>query len=184
MIEFFVFGTPAPQGSKRAYVVPGPGVGSSVRMEGGARWVRNPITRLVDGGSATEQAATKGWRKAVRETAEKWIAGRPGWEPLDEPLRIQLRFSFDPPASDPYRTRHAVKPDKDKLVRAVFDALADAGIVVNDSRFFWVEVSAFFARPDDAVGVGVRIIPCGDLEAAEREALKAEAREARRRVTT
>lgn len=72
-----------------------------------------------------------GWRAQV--TAAALVALPPRWQPLDEPVAVACDFYLPSPAR-PRWWLPAVKPDLDKLVRAVLDSLADAGVLKNDSR--------------------------------------------------
>lgn len=158
----WVHGLPAPQGSHKAILVRG-------------------HATLVNGGTATSRREHRQWRQAVTDVARAWVDQQPGWEPLDEPLRLRVLFVLPSPASDRYRTRHAVSPDVDKLVRSVFDSLTDSTLILDDSRFFGVNATAMWARPDEALGARLRITRHGAEELADRERLKLEAREGRRR---
>ena len=112
-ITFDVVGVPAPQGSHRAFVVNG-----RARM--------------------TEAAGTKGtqWRDAVAQAARNVAPDTP----LDGPLRLTVEFRFPMPTSRRAAARAAGiapkigAPDLDKLVRAVGDALTEAGLITDDAR--------------------------------------------------
>lgn len=119
MLDFFVAGTPVPQGSKNAYVRGGRAV-------------------LVDA-----NPRLKAWRAAVRSAAEEAIA-EDGWETLDEPCKVHLGFIMPSPKR-PRWGLPAVKPDIDKLTRAVFDALTDAGVWRDDSRVVSMNVTKRYA---------------------------------------
>ena len=100
----FVRGTPAPQGSKKAFVVKGRAIVTDA----------NPKT-------------LKDWRSAVNLTLQD------RWEgpPIEGPVNVVLNFYLLKPKSVPKkRTRPHVRPDLDKLVRAVLDALT--GICFKD----------------------------------------------------
>lgn len=96
VIEFFVAGEPIPQGSKTNMPLPG---GRVVMVESNRK--------------------TKPWRKAVKTAA--WLA-------MDDeaihngPVSIRVVFAFDRPGSTEFDTK-CTKPDVDKLVRAIFDAM-------------------------------------------------------------
>lgn len=72
-----------------------------------------------------------GWRAQV--TAAALAALPTGWSPLDEPVAVACDFYLPPPQRRRWWLP-ATKPDLDKLVRAVLDSLADAGVLINDSR--------------------------------------------------
>ncbi len=101
MISFFVPGTPKPQGSKRGYVN---------RHTG-------QIAIVEAGGQAFAD-----WRGDVKRFAVDTMLGRP---PLTGPVGVYLTFRLARPKSHPKtKTTYPVaRPDLDKLVRAVFDAL-------------------------------------------------------------
>lgn len=124
MLDFFVEGTPVPQGSKNAYVR-------------GARAV------LVDA-----NRRLKPWRAAVRAAAERAIEEEEGWETLDEPCSVHLTFVMPRPKR-PRWGLPAVKPDIDKLARAVFDAMTDAGVWGDDSRVVHLVTTKIYS---DGVG--------------------------------
>lgn len=127
MIEFTVAGVPAPQGSK-------------VRTAWGMR---------------EDNPATKPWRSAVAWEATAAMAGA---APMAGPLELAALFYFPRPKSH-YRTgKHAdilkdsapfycaTKPDADKLLRAIGDALT--GIVFrDDSQFVKVTATKLYGQP-------------------------------------
>ena len=110
MIRIRIYGTPAPQGSKRFVGIQG-GKG---RMIESSRKVRP-------------------WRQDVKAAAEAVRAGR---KPLDGPLRVTMVFTLPKPSSAPKRRRTwpMRKPDVSKLVRSTEDALTDAGMWADDAR--------------------------------------------------
>lgn len=104
MTTFFVPGVPAPQGSKRL-------------VRSGDR------TMMINANSAS----LKEWRRVVTLSAP-----RMDWAPR-VPLSVTLGFVM--PATLKDRSGWcAVRPDIDKLCRAVLDGLTDAGTVVDDSQ--------------------------------------------------
>lgn len=111
MITFTVEGTPRPQGSKRH-------VGNGIMVES-SKHVAN-------------------WRSWVRLKASEACQGQ---MPIVGPVRVNVEFSFDRPkahsTSKGLRSTAPVfkssKPDIDKLLRAVLDALT-AICFVDDSQ--------------------------------------------------
>ena len=125
-VAFFVPGVPAPQGSKRL-----------VRTKAGQ-------TIMLDANSAN----LKEWRRAVTLTAKQhpgsWVKG--------QPLSVSLDFTM--PATLKDRAGWcAVRPDLDKLVRAVFDGLTDAGAIVDDSQ-----VAVLTASKQRGIHCGVQVL--------------------------
>lgn len=124
MIEFFVAGSPAPQGSKRA--------------------VRNKHTGQIQQVESSKRL--KPWRADIRAAAEQALSGDPDahlplWE---EPLIVTLDFYVRRPKGHYGTGRNAgrlkesapvhptVIPDLDKLARGVFDSLT--GVVWADDK--------------------------------------------------
>jgi Holliday junction resolvase RusA-like endonuclease len=159
VIRLDVWGLPQPQGNKTGYL----GTDGRVKMVEGRR---GPARKLF-----------REWRGEVIAAAAREAGTDPA---IDEPCAITLQFFMPELVSDPYRTRHRADPDLDKLVRAVFDSLVLGGLVRDDSRFCDLVASKRHAR-NGATGVIIEIEPLGDLELADRDALKAAAREARSR---
>jgi Holliday junction resolvase RusA-like endonuclease len=110
VIAFTVYGTPAPQGSKKFVGVHG---GRGVVVESSAK--------------------VKPWRQDVKAAA---LEARCGAAPLDGPLIARMVFTMPKPASAPKkrRTWPDKKPDVSKLCRALEDALVDAGVIADDAR--------------------------------------------------
>jgi Holliday junction resolvase RusA-like endonuclease len=127
VITIEVRGLPAPQGSKRH-------VGHGIMVE--------------------SSKAVGPWREAVRAETQRVMAS---WcEPLAGPLRVRLFFRMRRPKSH-YRTGRnghllrdsapahpAVKPDGDKLERAVWDGLTAGGAYGDDSQIVqWSGVKVY-----------------------------------------
>lgn len=138
-ITIVVYGTPAPQGSKRH-------VGGGVMIESSKK--------------------VKPWRQDVKAMARAEIEARPGWQPLDGPLAVSMVFSVrHRPASKPswwpmgmrwsktLMWRPASTPDLSKLLRSTEDALTDAGLWRDDARVVEYRHLAKYYVADDAPGV-------------------------------
>jgi crossover junction endodeoxyribonuclease RusA len=80
----------------------------------------------------------KAWRKVVAWKA--WEAAKAtGYSPHTAPHAVELRFVVPAPKRDLPRLGrldraawHVRRPDLDKLTRAVFDALVEAAVLVDD----------------------------------------------------
>ena len=130
MNTIFVPGTPAPQGSKRVGV--NRATGRAVLIE------------------ASKQV--KPWRAAV---VEAWKST--GRETIPGPVAVWLRFDLVRPRGHYGTGRNArtlrptapaypaVKPDLDKLVRSILDALTTAGAIEDDARVVSLSVSKHYA---------------------------------------
>lgn len=73
------------------------------------------------------------WRDGIRAA----LLAKHDGEPLDGPITVALAFQIAPPKK-PRWPLPAVKPDLDKLTRAVFDALSTTktqrGVITDDAR--------------------------------------------------
>lgn len=106
-VAFRVHGTPAPQGSKRAFITNGRAIVTDV----------NP-------------AQLKTWREDVKHAALDAMNGR---LPLVGPLELLVTFVLAKPKSVKRVWPH-VRPDLDKLLRSAGDALTSAGVYGDDSQ--------------------------------------------------
>lgn len=126
IVEMLVLGLPAPQGSKTARVV-------------------NGKAHMREGSSASGRVKHRAWRCAVADQAGV-LAADVGM--LTGPIGVTIEFRFPMPKSRPAADRargfcwHSVKPDKDKLQRATFDALSDARLIEDDARICSIRVTA------------------------------------------
>ncbi len=152
-LEFVVYGRPAPQGSKRAMpIYRGSAAKGTREFTGRAAVIESSAGALTS------------WREAVRYEAARAHGGRP---PLDCPLRLTATFSMPPLASKPRRGDHhwaggelypTSRPDLSHLVRAIEDALVDAGAIKDDARFVEHVIRQRYAgRPGALAAPGARI---------------------------
>lgn len=159
-IRLEVIGVPHPQGSKSAIMVGDKAV-------------------IVEGKSGSGRMRHEAWRTAVANCCRAYISAD-RQPPLTQPVRLTVQFWMPLPQSDPHRTRHASKPDLDKLVRATMDAMVIGGLLKDDALVTELIAMKHYARSGPA-GATIHIDLLGDLEAEDREASKAEARRLRRR---
>lgn len=137
VLGFTVRGEPAPQGSMK--VLPGRG-----RR-------RFPVLK-------PDNPRTTSWK--ARVSAEARIAAKGQVFAPAEALSVVLTFHLG--RGDYVRRRHpSVKPDLDKLVRAVFDALTNAKVWKDDGQVVRVSASKHYAGPaggDDGPRVDVFVV--------------------------
>lgn len=152
-LSFFVPGTPVPQGSKTGFSPKG----------------SNRVS-LVD----ANKTALKPWRAAVTRAAEATRLDHPQ---MTGPVRVEAVFVFARPASVKRRFP-SVKPDLDKLVRALFDGLTDSGMWKDDGQGVRLVAEKLYGT---APGVHVTVTEMsvdqptrGEQLLAEREQLLAE----------
>lgn len=129
VLDIFVPGRPAPQGSKRH----------------------------VGGGRMVEMSKHVGnWREDVRAACIAAWAGRP---PLDGPLALEVEFVRARPSTAPKRRTPPFigQPDLSKLVRSTEDAITSSGVWVDDARVVELHASKRSAEIGEAPGARIRI---------------------------
>lgn len=156
-----VVGVPIGQGSKKAFV--NKTTGRAVVVDEKSR-------------------ALKDWRAAIANAARDEL-GRVPRPPMDGPIEVKIYFRFANSKSDPYRFWHAVKPDLDKLVRAVFDALTEGGAIRDDARICALTTKKRFANQSETVGCTIEIYSLATEEDEHRERRKDQAARSRRQAT-
>jgi Holliday junction resolvase RusA-like endonuclease len=119
-LSVVIYGTPAPQGSKRH-------VGHGIMVDHNA-------------------ASLHTWREDVKLAALRAMEETPGWERDYPAIAAHIAFTLSRPQSH-YRTGkfahllrdnapnlHGTRPDLDKLLRSTWDALTAAGAYRDDCR--------------------------------------------------
>lgn len=134
MIDVFISGIPAPQGSKRFVGVKG---GRGVLIE--------------------SCKAVKPWRESIRSSLVT-DEGRP-IERIEGAVITMLEFILPRPKSTPKkRTPLATKkPDLDKLERAVNDAVKSAGVIADDSCIVRTVKAKRLAEIGEAPGLRIKL---------------------------
>lgn len=130
--EFIVYGVPQPQGSKKLLTPKG----------------RRPV--MVDDNRAT----LRSWR------AETVAAAQLGWDgpPMDGPLLLEARFVFPRPTGARKAARlKSTKPDLDKLVRALCDALTAARVIRDDARVSVLRCQKLLADAEGSMSIGATV---------------------------
>jgi crossover junction endodeoxyribonuclease RusA len=142
MLDVFVPGRPAPQGSKRNL--------------GNRRMVES-------------SAGVAPWRADVRAEvlAAMGARGHRGFR-RGTPVWVRLEFVLPRPVSTPKRrTPPAVKrPDLDKLTRAVLDALTSAGLFADDSQVVELRPLKRLAELDETAGCRITVAVYGTQSVA------------------
>ena len=93
--------------------------------------------------------ALKPWRATVTRHT-------PGGQLFDCPVYIEANFIMPRPQR-PKFDLPAVTPDLDKLTRALFDGITDAGLWADDARVTRMLVAEEYATDDNPVGVHVLV---------------------------
>jgi Holliday junction resolvase RusA-like endonuclease len=142
MIRFEIVGLPIAQGSMRAFSL----------KKGGYAMV------------ATNAKKLKPWRLEMKETAAAALAGfvTPG----AIAVRLELDFRFPRPGGHfgkrglrPSAPKEMFRrPDLDKLIRAVLDALKDAGAFRDDAQVDKVLAGKRYCVDGEVPGVEVKIL--------------------------
>ncbi|GAA0632423.1 hypothetical protein GCM10010174_61860 [Kutzneria viridogrisea] len=141
VLDVFVPGHPAPQGSKRH----------------------------VGGGKLVESSrALRPWRQDIREAC--LCNGQPRVRfARDEPVHLICDFVLPRPVRLPKRATppHTKRPDGDKLLRAVCDALTSAGVYQDDAQVTDHTGRKRYAAPGETPGCRIRLLraTCTDTAA-------------------
>lgn len=150
-IVFRVYGTPAPQGSKRGFV----------NKSGGVSMVES-------------SAKVKPWRQDVKYAAlEAHEAYGGTGTHFDRPTPVTAVLTYYlPRPKGHYRTGKnahllrpsapeypTTKPDIDKLVRSTLDALGEANIWADDSQVVCLHVNKNYASAAEPAGARIEVSP-------------------------
>lgn len=148
VLEVFVAGAAAPQGSKRH-------VGRGVMIE--------------------SSKAVKPWREDVRAACmDRWVCqgarscyrceqSHGAWPhlkpPIDGPVRLVIDFVRKRPTSAPKRWTPpaTTMPDLSKLVRSTEDAITSAGVWVDDARVTTLVAHKRLAEIGETPGAHIRV---------------------------
>lgn len=141
-LEFSVYGIPRPQGSLKAFNV---------------RGRRFPIV-------TSDNPRTRPWKATVTAAAVEQMQNHMYRDdfPWLGAMAVALTFYLPKPKSTPKRvTYHTKLPDLDKLVRAVFDALTNAGVWKDDAQVIYLTATKLFVA--ETITPSVRV----ELESVE-----------------
>lgn len=139
-MRFFVEGTPASQGSKKSFIV---------------KTKKGPKSVMID----DDKQALKVWRDAVAAAARAAMLSPVsplGTIPAQVAVRLEVEFRVLRPKSVKPEDRPfpSVKPDADKYLRAVMDALTTARVYVDDGQVVKLDVAKVYA---DVAGAAVGV---------------------------
>jgi Holliday junction resolvase RusA-like endonuclease len=118
------------------------------------------IARVVRGRAYVvpdNDATLKAWRKAVVSAAHA-RATLEHWATADGPLAVEVEFYLPRPAAAAKRKRPHVRPDLDKLTRAIFDACTDAKVWADDARVVTLLARKFYAAEQPGARITIRSI--------------------------
>lgn len=90
---------------------------------------------------------------------------------LDGPIAVDLRFTLRAPKIRK-RSMPITRPDLDKMVRAVFDAMTDACVWRDDAQVIAVHAQKQYATGDARPGVGVTVVYAAAAQGWGREAVR------------
>jgi Holliday junction resolvase RusA-like endonuclease len=136
-LRFVVVGEPQPQGSLKSF--------------------RHRSTGAIV--STSDNAALRPWKDRVVLEARQAMKGRQ--EPLAGPVSVHAAFALRRPKSV-RREWPTVRPDLDKLQRAIGDALVEAGVLIDDGQIVaWSPVKRYADHPTSPInhpGVVVAVL--------------------------
>jgi Holliday junction resolvase RusA-like endonuclease len=118
--------------------VPFPQGSKTVSQAKGRAWLRD-----------ANAARLKPWRHVIATHADLGVT-------FDCPVIVTLSFVLPRPQR-PRWAVPAVKPDIDKLCRAILDGLQDGGLLAEDSRVVTLTATKRYPNPGDPTGVGIDV---------------------------
>lgn len=129
MVNKFVPGIPAPQGSKKY-------VGH-----------RNGRPVLIESSKKVQP-----WRTAVAG-----VFSYTNQQPIDAPVSVTIEFVMPRPKSLPKKIIHHIrKPDLDKLIRSTLDALSGTAYV-DDNRVNKITATKRYQQPGEQTGAHITV---------------------------
>jgi crossover junction endodeoxyribonuclease RusA len=146
MTAIFVPGRPAPQGSKMARPI--------YKGRGAAKQFTGKVAQVESSKPGLET-----WRADVR--AAFLYCGNPIVRFADgQPVSVRLTFVMPRPSGMPKRKPtppHTKRPDVDKLLRAVLDALTSAGVLHDDCQVVEQHAVKRYAELDETPGCLIHV---------------------------
>jgi crossover junction endodeoxyribonuclease RusA len=140
MLELTVYGVARPKGSTRAF-----------RPKGSDRII---VTN--------DNPRTKPWQTLIADTAQEAIRKQLDGRMFDGAVGLEVTFWLPRPKSLPRRVvAHTRKPDLDKLVRAVKDALTGAGVWRDDAQVVSVRAAKGYAVGNECARAVIRVEDAG-----------------------
>lgn len=124
-------GTAIPQGSKTATVINGRAV-------------------LFDSNKKLKE-----WRRSVTQQLTEQLRDVAPFPP-SIPLGVVMIFRLPKPKTVK-RVLPSVKPDLDKLIRAIFDSATNAGVWAGDEQVTYVNATKVYCREDEAPHVKITV---------------------------
>jgi Holliday junction resolvase RusA-like endonuclease len=118
--------------------VPVPQGSKTVSQAKGRAWLRD-----------ANAARLKPWRHVIASHADLGVT-------FDCPVIVTLSFVLPRPQRPRWGVP-AVKPDIDKLCRAILDGLQDGGLLAEDSRVVTLTATKRYPNPGDPTGVGIDV---------------------------
>lgn len=138
-LDFYAYGDPAPQGSKRH-------IGNGRMIEASKK--------------------LKPWRAAVADAVFRSYVSTGDDRSFTQPVIVTATFYLPKPIRPKFKLWPATMPDLDKLQRSLGDALSiDAGLLADDGLIVWWNAQKVWAavREDAGVKVSIRLATDADL---------------------
>lgn len=99
----------------------------------------------------------KDWRRTATEQLTQQLKDSGGTPfPPNNPIGVIIIFRLPKPKTVK-RPLPSVKPDLDKLIRAIFDSATNAGIWAGDEQVTYVNATKVYCREDEAPNVKISV---------------------------
>lgn len=134
-LSFVAYGIPQPKGSVKAFLPKG--------------WTRPIVT--------SDNAKNKGWQQIVAEAASSALT--PAFQMIEGAAALSVTFYLPRPKSIKNKSvPHLKKPDLDKLVRSVKDAMSKV-VWRDDSVVVEIQARKRYARPGETPRAEINVTP-------------------------
>lgn len=107
--------------------------------------------RVYDPGTA------RVWRSRVAHLARVILASETARKPYEGPIRLAVEFRLPRPRAAKGRAFPAVRPDLDNYLKALMDALTDAGVWKDDGQVVSVLATKTYAQERNLAGAKVSV---------------------------
>lgn len=138
-LSFVAYGVPQPKGSAKAFIPKG--------------WNRAIVT--------SDNSKNKGWQQIVAEAASQAIGDEQDFRLIELPTSLVVTFYLPRPKAIKNKlVQHTKRPDLDKLVRSVKDALSKV-VWRDDCLVVDIQAAKRYAAPGEAPRAEIRVTEIG-----------------------
>ena len=117
-----------------------------------------PRPRMARNGHVYNPNSADSWKEEVKAAFLPFCRRR---RPLTDPIHLRVDFFLPKPKDLKIgrgnKVPHTKKPDADNLLKAVMDAMTEAGVWKDDAQVFWPEAPKWYAQDKTGAEITVEI---------------------------